>query len=126
MTARELLRIVSDGINMIDAQKVEDIKKSILTNGWQGAPILMHERLGLLITGSHRLAALKSIDEDIVWDDLEFDLDALDGVAEAVDDIVDEWMEETGDTMEFFPYDALALVFEGTHIERYKNELPEW
>lgn len=60
-------------INETDADRVDSIKKSIMRDGWKGAPILVCESLGLLITGSHRLQALKSIYAN-EWD---FDLDSL-------------------------------------------------
>lgn len=109
-------------INETMADHLAEIKESIKTNGWQGAPILVCESLGCLITGSHRLAAIKAIaDED--WD---FDLDSLGDVAEPVDDIINAWCEENDCTISDIPYDCLSQVFAGTWVEDYKDEIVEW
>lgn len=67
------------GINEIDPEKVNQIAESIQKSGWVGCPILVFN--DQLLTGSHRLAALKQLDDDgvDVWD--------MD-VAEDVTDIV--------------------------------------
>lgn len=109
-------------INETDAEHVEEIKRSIMENGWQGAPILVSETYGMLITGSHRLAALK----DICDTDWDFDMDSLGDVAEPVDDIIAAWCEENDCTIGDLPYDWLSQVFEGTWVEEYKDEIIEW
>lgn len=107
-------------INDVMADRLEEIKTSIKENGWQGAPILVCESMGCLITGSHRLAALKAIaDED-------FDLDGLGDVAEPVDDIINAWCEENDCTINDIPYDCLSQVFAGTWVEQYADEIIEW
>lgn len=105
-------------INDTDAAHVREIADSIKANGWVGAPILVHDVAGMLITGSHRLAAIKLLsDED--WD---FDPDELGDIAEDVGDIIDEYCEENGD----IPFDMLSLVFSGTWVEEYADQLVEW
>lgn len=47
------------GINEIDIEKVNKIAESIQKNGWVGCPILVFN--DQLLTGSHRLAALKQL-----------------------------------------------------------------
>ena len=74
-------------VNDVDEKKVSEIKKSILKNGWQGAPIL-YTNLGL-VTGSHRLAALQEIEENGEDDDVLFE-----NIAEDVTDIVNDYCEK--------------------------------
>lgn len=120
MTALEI--IWYNPINETDAGHVDNIKKSIMRDGWQGAPILVCEAHGRLITGSHRLAALKSIYDN----ELDFDLDSLGDVAQSVDDILDTWCIDNDCTIDALPYDCLSQVFVGTWVEEYKDEIVEW
>lgn len=120
MKAMEIIRYAE--INEVDAAHVAEIKASILTHGWTGAPILVCESLGQLVTGSHRLAALKDICDNN-WD---FDLDSLGEVAEPVDDIINAWCEGNDCTMDALPYDCLSQVFLGTWVEECKDEIVEW
>lgn len=120
MTALEIIGY--NPINAIEAAHVDSIKKSILADGWNGAPILVCATHDMLITGSHRLAALKDI-YDNEWD---FDLDSLGDVAEPVDDILDAWCEENDCTIDDIPYDCLSQVFSGTWVEQYKDAIVEW
>lgn len=120
MTAIEIMSYAE--INSIEAARTLELKKSIMDNGWIGAPILVSTSRGMLITGSHRLAALKSIC-DSNW---SFDLDALGDVAEDVDDIINAWCEENDCTIDDLPYDCLSLVFAGTWVEDYKDDIVEW
>lgn len=108
-------------VNQVDPDRVAAIEASIRQNGWQGAPILVLESMGMLITGSHRLAAIKALASD-----LNFDLDSLGDVAEAVDDIVCAYCEENGCTVDDLPYDNLSAIFAGTWVEEYKDQLSEW
>lgn len=120
MTALEIINY--NAINDTDQDRVAEIKRSIMENGWQGAPILVSEAHSRLITGSHRLTALKDI-YDNEWD---FDLDSLGDVAESVDDIIDAWCEENDCTISDIPLDSLSMVFEGTWVEEYKDDIVEW
>ena len=74
-------------VNDVDEKKVSEIKKSILENGWQGAPIL-YTNMGL-VTGSHRLAALREIEETEDDDDVLFE-----NIAEDVTDITNDYCEK--------------------------------
>lgn len=103
-----------DLINSVDESKVAEIAKSIEKNGFVGAPILVWEDRRQLITGSHRLAALK-----MLYEADKFDADTE--VAESVDDLL-----EDVDMSVMFEYDYLGQYFEGTRIEKYKNEIEEW
>lgn len=116
-------------INEVDEEKVQELIDSILTNGWQGAPILYHNSIGL-ITGSHRSAALKKIEE--MYDNEELTEEQA-AIAEKIDKegnysldvtyIIDEFLENSE---EAFEYDNLAPVFEGTEVEKWKDEIEEW
>lgn len=108
-------------INRTDPDKVREIAESIKANGWVGAPILITE--GNLITGSHRLAALKLLEEE----DWDFNADDLGDIAESVDDIVRDWCKANDRYVdEQFPFDSLQQVFGGTWVEEYADELKEW
>lgn len=117
-------------INGVDKDKVDKIVDSILTNGWQGAPILYHEDIGL-ITGSHRVKALEKIFE--MYDMEQLPDDQMDIVEEIdytgvyaydVTDIVNNWLDDNPD--EEIQHDYLRPIFEGTEVERWKDEIAEW
>lgn len=120
MTAMDIINY--NAINDTVAARVAEIKSSIMANGWQGAPILVCEAHNMLITGSHRLAALK----DIYDNEWGFDLDSLGDVAESVDDIIDAWCEKNDCTVDDIPADNLSAIFTGTWVEEYKDEIAEW
>lgn len=120
MKATEILGYTP--INSTSADHVAEIKGSILQNGWQGAPILVSQAHAMLITGSHRLAAL----EYIASTDYDFDLDDLGDVAEDVDDILDAWCEENDASIDEIPFDYLRAVFGGTWVEDYYSQAEEW
>lgn len=120
MTALEIISYIP--INKVEEAHVAGIKRSIMEHGWQGAPVLVCEAQNRVITGSHRLAALR----DICDNELDFDLDALGDVAEPVDDIIDAWCEEHDCTIDDLPCDCLSQVFAETWVEAYKDEIIEW
>lgn len=103
-------------VNEVDQNKVEEIKESILKDGWKGAPIL-YTNLGL-VTGSHRLAALQKIEED---DDVLFE-----DIAEDVTDIINSYCEEHDTYWDELDFSNLREIFSGTWVEQYQNELNEW
>lgn len=113
MTYEEISRFAP--INDVDTDKVAELAASIEANGWQGMPILVAAASGMLITGSHRFAALATLDDA---DDME--------VAEDVQDIIDAYCEENDVTIDELPYDNLSAIFRGTWVEEYKDELEEW
>lgn len=104
-------------VNDVDENKVSEIKKSILKNGWKGAPIL-YTNMGL-VTGSHRLAALREIEETEDDDDVLFE-----GVAEDVTDIVNDYCEKNDMTWDELDFSYLREIFAGTWVEEY--EIREW
>lgn len=106
-------------VNDVDEKKVSEIKESILKNGWKGAPIL-YTNLGL-VTGSHRLAALREIeeDDDVLDDDVLFE-----NIAEDVTDIVNDYCEKNDMTWDELDFSYLREIFAGTWVEEY--EIREW
>ena len=84
------------------------------------APILVHNDIGL-ITGSHRFAALKKIDEE------HPEAEVLDqDIAEDITEELDERLEELEMGYDDIEYGRLGTLFEGTWVERYKDEIVEW
>lgn len=106
-------------VNEVDQNKVSEIKKSILENGWLGAPIL-YTNLGL-VTGSHRLAALKEIDDYEDDDDVLFE-----DVAEDVTDIINDYCSSHDTYWDELDFSYLREIFTGTWVEGYKDEIREW
>nr|DAP69517.1 MAG TPA: ParB-like nuclease domain [Caudoviricetes sp.] len=121
MKANEI--IYFSPINSTDPAKAQALAEAIRENGWCGAPILVCESMGQLITGSHRHAALR-----LLYNDMEnfFDLDQLGDVAEPVDDIINAWCEENDCTIDEIAYDNLGQIFASTWVEQYKDEIAEW
>jgi hypothetical protein len=108
-------------INNVDDELVLDLINSIMERGWQGCPILIYN--GELLTGSHRLIALKNIavlnpNEKVLQEYVALD----------VTDIVNRRiLELSDDEFEYgIDYSDLGLLFEGTEIEKYKDEIKEW
>lgn len=104
-------------VNDVNHDKVEEIKKSILENGWLGAPIL-YTNMGL-VTGSHRLAALREIEETEDDDDVLFE-----NIAEDVTDIINDYCEKNDMTWDELDFSYLREIFAGTWVEEY--EIREW
>ena len=108
-------------INAIDPQKVDQIAESIKNYGWKGCPILIYN--DQLLTGSHRLAALKKLDDE--------GEDVLDmGVAEDVTDIVNQNIDariaRDGGAPDI-DYSAIGWLLAGSWIEKnFKQEIKEW
>ena len=105
-------------VNDVDSDKVHAIAESIRANGFVGAPILVCAASGMLITGSHRLAALAELSEDECVEDMD--------VAEDVQDIIDAWCEENDACIDDIDFSAIGGIFAGTWVEEYKSEIEEW
>ena len=115
MTALNILDF--EPVNFVDPEKVNNIYKSILENGWSGAPILVYGNC--LITGSHRKAALIKLFDDGY--NLNFEC------AEDVTDIIEGKIAEGMEESEIFNnLDYLREIFTGTWVEEYKDDLVEW
>lgn len=132
MTAYEILSFAP--VNDVDAEKVAGIAANIKANGWQGAPVLVMASMAQMITGSHRLAALQAIEAEANQAVIDGDYDtadALDAIlnsdcAEAVDDIINGYCEAEDETIDGLPFDNLSVIFAGTEIEQYADEIAEW
>ena len=113
-------------VNDVDEKKVSEIKESILKNGWKGAPIL-YTNLGL-VTGSHRLAALREIeeDDDVLDDDVLDDDVPFENIAEDVTDIIDDYCESHDAYWDELDFSNLREIFAATWVEEYKDEIREW
>lgn len=106
-------------VNDVNHDKVEALKKSILSNGWKGAPIL-YTNMGL-VTGSHRLAALQEIEETGEDDDVLFE-----DIAEDVTDIINSYCEKNDMTWDELDFSSLRDIFSGTWVEEYADSIDEW
>ena len=113
-------------INNVDENKVNQLINSMLGQGWQGAPILYCD-LGL-VTGSHRIAALKKIEEMYINDDLTLEESRVLDEVKIINvmDEINDYCEKTGYTWNGIDFSGLGEVFEETYIEQYKNEIVEW
>ena len=108
-------------VNGVDAAKVAELAESMLAHGWVGCPILVVGES--LLTGSHRLAALRKIAEEhpeahVLRQD----------VAEDVTEIVGAKMAEFEDANGYMPdieYDHIGWLLEGSWAEAYKDEIAE-
>lgn len=108
-------------VNDTDTTTVAILAKSILKNGWQGCPILTWGEN--LVTGSHRLEALKSLEND------GYDIDSLGEIAEDVTDLIDDVLatfEMENGYMPDIDYQDIGWIFEGTWVETYKKQIAEW
>lgn len=127
------------GINPTKEDRVSEIVASLLEKGWQGAPIL-YTAYGLL-TGSHRLEALKALDAALNWnyqpeyglieavvDQHEKKIEEILASEVAVDvtEIVDAWTENTGLHYSDIDFSNIGGILRGTWVEMYKEEIVEW
>ena len=115
MTGLDILEY--EPVNGVDENKVATLVESIKTNGWLGCPILTYGNT--LITGSHRLAAIKALYEENF--DINFDC------ARDVTDIIDDKFENAMDWDDVNNnLDNLSALFKGTWVEKYKDLIEEW
>lgn len=132
MTAYEILSFAP--VNDVYAEKVEKIAANIKANGWNGAPVLVMASMAMMITGSHRLAALQVIEAEANQAVIDGDYDTADTLdailnsdcAEAVDDIINDYCEAEDTSIDCLPFDNLSLIFAGTEVEQYAAEISEW
>jgi len=117
------------GLNEVDEKKVQAIMDSLLANGWKGAPLLYVEGHGL-VTGSHRLEALKRLDRmaEKADDELFNRIDAILSAPIALDvtGIVNDYCARNDCTFDDIDFSDLSEVFEGTEVEQYADEIEEW
>ncbi|UED72094.1 ParB N-terminal domain-containing protein [Brevibacillus sp. HD3.3A] len=117
------------GINLVEETKVQELVDSMLENGWQGAPILYVEDTGL-VTGSHRLEALKRLNNmyDAVDDETKSRIDEIFNAEIALDvtDLINSFCEENECSFDEIDFSSLRSIFEGTEVEQYAAQLAEW
>ena len=120
MTYAELNSMGISTINNIDEEKAEEIKESILANGWIGCPILIYD--GQLLTGSHRLEALWMAAQE---DDDIYDLEVAEDVTDIVNANIARREEEEGWAPDI-DFGDIGWLLKGSWVEQYKDEIVEW
>lgn len=117
LTLSEILTV--DMINSVDEEKVNELMENIKANGYIGAPIFVHAGINQLVTGSHRLEALKRLAEE------NEDLYTIE-VAIDVSKLVDNALNREGRTYQEIDYSDIGWMFEGTELEQFASETEEW
>lgn len=107
-------------INDVDENEVNRIAESIKADGWIGCPILVFN--DQLLTGSHRLAALKKLDEE--GEDV-LDLDVAEDVTEIVEENIRKCEEEQGWAPDI-DFGSIGWLLKGSWVEEYKDQIVEW
>ena len=120
MTGREVIRMAL--INEVDDAKVDQLAADMIANGWHGCPILIYA--DELLTGSHRVAALRKINE-IDEDSAILDEDVADDVTEIVDENYNQRAEEDGWAPDIDKSD-IGWLLKDSWVEQYKDEIEEW
>ncbi len=117
-----------DYINDPENDVAKDIFESIINYGWkeESGPILVYQ--GRLLTGTHRLYALKELfkhnpehyvfQQYIAWDMTEEIHKRID------DEPEDELLEKSYEIFDFS--EGLGKYLEGTPVEKYKEHIREW
>lgn len=115
-------------INDVDADYVNTLADSMIENGWVGCPILIYGEE--LLTGSHRLAALREVERRYLTGEIDEVPEVLTcDIAEDVTEIVEENIAKAEEENGFAPeieYDNLGWMLEGSWVEEYKDEMEEW
>lgn len=126
MTYRDISRFAI--INKTDSARVNELADSMIADGWKGCPILILD--GALLTGSHRLAALKEVERRYMADEMDEEPDVLNQeIAEDVSDIVNENIAAKEDELGYAPeidYSDIGWLLSGSWVEAYKSEIAEW
>ena len=115
-------------INDVDTDKVNDLADSMIENGWVGCPILVYGEE--LLTGSHRLAALREVERRYLTGEIDevpevLTCDIAEDVTEIVEENIAKAEEENGYAPEI-EYDNLGWMLEGSWVEEYKDDMAEW
>lgn len=115
-------------INDVDTDKVNALADSMIENGWVGCPILVYGEE--LLTGSHRLAALREVERRYLTGEIDevpevLTCDIAEDVTEIVEENIAKAEEENGYAPEI-EYDNLGWMLEGSWVEEYKNDMEEW
>lgn len=107
-------------INEVDEEKVNEIAENMRKNGFVGCPILIWN--DTLMTGSHRLAALKKLEEEGV--DV-FDWEVAEDVTEIAEENFAKFEEENGWQRDI-DFSDIGWLLKGSWVEEYKDEIVEW
>ena len=114
-------------INEVDENKVNEIAESIKANGFIGCPILVCGET--LITGSHRLTALKQLAEQEDNEEIDYigvrDMFVAADVTDIIENAIQKFEEENGYTPDI-RYDDIGWIFKGTWVEKFRDEIEEW
>lgn len=113
-------------INELNTVHVEEIKNSILENGYVGCPILFFGES--LLTGSHRHEALSLIADMYGAGETNIDayeIDCVEDVSEIIEEKLLKFEEENG-YIKDIQYDSIGWLLEGSWVEEYKDEINEW
>lgn len=106
-------------INDVEESKVNELMDSIKENGFVGCPILVYG--DMLLTGSHRLEALKRINDE---EDI-YDMEVAEDVTDIVEENISKYEEENGYVPEI-DFSNIGWMLKGSWIEEYKSEIVEW
>lgn len=110
-------------INETDENKVNELVKSMLENGWQGCPILVYGNE--LLTGSHRLEALRKIEDMLNNDEIESAAVLDEDIAEDVTEIIERNMaafEEENGWAQDIRLNDIGWMLKDSWVEEYKVE----
>lgn len=127
MTYNQISSLVA--INDVDETKVNALVKSMLKDGWKGCPLLVYGEE--LITGSHRFAALKKIDDMVNMGEIDIDEATVlsEEVAENVTEIVDKNIAKFGEEhgwIRDIDLQDIGWMLKDSWVEEYKDEMIEW
>lgn len=107
-------------INEVEEDKVTALAENMRSNGYVGCPILVCN--DQLLTGSHRLAALRKLEEEGV--DV-YDWEVAEDVTDIVEDALSRFEEENG-WQKDVDCSEIGWLLEGSWVEEYKDEIAEW
>ncbi|WP_066737034.1 ParB N-terminal domain-containing protein [Bariatricus massiliensis] len=107
-------------INNVDEEKVNAIAESMRKNGFVGCPILIWN--DELMTGSHRMAALKKLEDEGV--DI-FDWEVAEDITEIAEENFSKFEEENGWQRDV-DFSDIGWLLKGSWVEEYKDEIVEW
>ncbi len=127
MKAVKIIRLAP--INETDESKVQELVASMKESGFIGCPMLVWGET--LLTGSHRLAALKALIKECDAADDYTKRDEIEGwdVAEDVTDICQENYDKFVDENGYEPdidYSNIGWLLAGSWVEEYKDQIEEW
>ena len=124
LTLEELRKY--EPLDEIDEARLASIKSAMLSGAFSCPPLLLWESRGVIVTGSHRVAACDQLYREA---NMTKNLDSaeyaavLDMQIPAID--VSEIMDAIGD-IDGIQYDNLSAIFGGTWVEAHASQNKEW